>query len=95
MNILKSFWAWLDGKKRGIALIYWTVVMPAMQVIWPNGFPEGFATNLNKSVIIFGLLLTTLGFGHAYAKSRAAVNSTDETLVDVLEEKPEEQKPSA
>jgi len=94
MQILKNFWAWLNGKKRSIALIYWSVITPAMQVIWPNGFPDSFAINLNKGVIVFGLLLTALGFGHAYAKSRAAANST-EIIEEVVEEKPEETKPSA
>jgi hypothetical protein len=61
---MKAFWEWLSGKKRTIALIYWSIVVPAMAVIWPMGAPGA----VSKTVTIVGLIMSALGLGHAAAK---------------------------
>jgi hypothetical protein len=62
---MKKLWNWLDGKKSKIALIYWTVLVPALPILFDDNVPD----NISKGVIIFGYLLTTLGLGHAGIKS--------------------------
>ena len=64
---LISFWAWLSGKKRTIALIYWTIVIPSMVVIWPEGAP----VNFSKAVAVIGIALSATGLGHAVIKTKA------------------------
>lgn len=61
MNLI---WTWFDGKKRVIALIYWTI-LPLVPVIYPDGIPK----ELNNWLTAIGLLLSTLGLGHAAIKS--------------------------
>jgi hypothetical protein len=60
-----NFWKWLDGKKSKIALIYWTVVTPALPIIFDGGVPP----NVEKAVTILGFLLSAIGLGHAGIKS--------------------------
>jgi len=64
---LKALWSWLSGKKRTIALIYWSLVVPAVGIVWPTGAPG----NVSKSVAIVGLILSFIGLGHAAVKSLA------------------------
>jgi hypothetical protein len=79
MNALKNFWSWLSGKKRTVALIYWSVVVPAMAVIWPIS-PPG---SVSKTVTIVGLVLSAIGLGHAAVKTIA---SRKEIYEDVEQE---------
>lgn len=58
-------WKWLNGKKRTIALTYWTVVIPSIAVLWPQGAPD----NIDKGAGLLGVLLSALGLGHAAIKS--------------------------
>ena len=74
---MEKFWNWLNGKKRTIALLYWSVLVPSMLVIWPNGYPEGFPLIFYKIITIIGFLLSALGLGHAVVKSRVK-SSTEE-----------------
>lgn len=60
-----KLWNWLDGKKSKIALIYWSVVIPALPVIFDKGVPD----NVSKVVTIIGLALSGLGLGHATIKA--------------------------
>lgn len=62
---MKEVWKWLDGKKSKIALIYWTVIMPSLPIIYENGVPD----NIEKTATILGYLLTALGLGHAGLKA--------------------------
>jgi len=64
-----KFWQVLSGKKRTIALLYWSVLVPSMMVIWPSGFPEGFPLIFYKVVTIIGLLLSAVGLSHAAVKA--------------------------
>ncbi len=82
--MLVKLWNYFSGKKRTIALIYWSVLIPSMTVIWPNGYPEGFALAFSKGVAIFGFLLSAVGLGHAAVKTRASKNnsSTEEETDD-------------
>jgi hypothetical protein len=80
--MLVKFWSYFNGKKRVIALIYWSVLIPSMTVIWPNGYPEGFPLAFSKGVAIFGFLLSAIGLGHAAVKSRSSKNSTEEEEID-------------
>lgn len=63
-----KFWAWLSGKKRNIALIYWTIVIPSMVVVWPAGAPE----SISKAIAVIGIALSALGLGHAVVKIQSA-----------------------
>lgn len=76
--MLIKIWQILNGKKRTIALLYWSVLVPSMMVIWPNGFPEGFALIFYKAVTIFGFFLSAVGLGHAAIKKRASNNQQTE-----------------
>lgn len=76
---MSKIWAWFSGKKRTIALIYWSVVVPSMMVIWPEGYPQGFPLVFSKIVTIFGLLLSALGLGHAAVKSMASKKASQTT----------------
>lgn len=71
MKVLKAIWAglvaawkWADGKKRTIALIYWSLAMPAIAIIWPDQAPPVVA----KIVGLVGLFFSFLGLGHAAVK---------------------------
>lgn len=86
MNFLKTVWEKLNYKKRNIALIYWSVVVPGMIVIWPDGYPAGFPLALSKAVAIFGLFLSALGLGHAAVKSYRKSNASSNTEPTITEE---------
>jgi hypothetical protein len=61
---LVACWKWLSGKKRTIALIYWTILVPSVTVIWPEQIPQNITTLLG----VVGLVLSALGLGHATVK---------------------------
>lgn len=65
---LRAFWDWLSGKKRNLALCYWSILLPSLAIIYPNGVP----VNLNKTVLVLGVAFSALGITHSVAKSRAA-----------------------
>jgi hypothetical protein len=78
MSVFKNFWNWLDGKKTIIATIFWSVAMPALNILYPNGIPS----NINKVTLLMGLVLSSLGLGHKavnYFRSDSPVE--DETLL--------------
>jgi len=62
---LDFFWNWMIGKKRTFALIYWSILIPSMAVIWPDGFHTPFSIIFNKCMVIFGLIFSAVGLGHA------------------------------
>ena len=80
MKKIKSFfaniWKSLSGKKRNIALIYWSLLVPAMTIVWPEGAPP----EVGKISSLVGLVLSYLGLGHAAIKKSKAkkVLETDE-----------------
>jgi len=59
-----KIWTWLSGKKRNIALVYWTIVIPSMVVVWPAGAPE----SISKTIAVIGIALSATGLGHAAVK---------------------------
>jgi hypothetical protein len=79
MNKIKKFfasiWKYLSGKKRNIALIYWSLLVPAITIIWPEGAPP----EVGKISSLVGLVLSYLGLGHAAAKKVAANKKIAET----------------
>lgn len=82
MKIFSFIWEKLNYKKRTIALLYWSVLVPSMMVIWPNGFPEGFPLSFYKAVTIFGFFLSAVGLSHAAVKARASKNQQTEEKAD-------------
>jgi len=62
---LVCLWAWLDGKKTNIAVIYWSVLMPSLAVWYPDGVPS----DINKVVAIIGVMLSAAGLGHKIQKA--------------------------
>jgi len=66
---MKGFWKWLDGKKRTIGLVYWSVTIPVIEIMWPHG---GAPENLDKGVAVAGVLLSAIGLGHASMKAAKA-----------------------
>jgi hypothetical protein len=69
-----GFWQWLDGKKTVVAAIYWSVVMPALAVLYPAGVPSG----VNRWVSAAGVVLTALGLGHKWYKGEVTTPAADE-----------------
>ena len=65
---LKKFWNYLSGKKRTIALVYWSLLVPAVSILWPEGAPPEVA----KTSSLIGLVLSFVGLGHAAVKSYAS-----------------------
>jgi len=67
IQLAKRFWIFLDGKKTGIAAIYWSIVqlLPAM-------FPNGIPVNLTQIITYVGFGLTALGLGHKISKTQGA-----------------------
>jgi hypothetical protein len=57
---MNRFWLWLDGKKTGIAAVYWTVAAYMVPIWFPSGLPGTWA----KVNVTIGTLLTVLGLGH-------------------------------
>lgn len=66
MKYIKLVWQWLDGKKTGLAAMYWGAVMPSLLVMYPEGVPA----NINKWVTITGFFLTAAGLGHKWYKTK-------------------------
>ena len=64
MNIFKEIWEGLDGKKRIIALVYWSIIIPTIIIIWPEGAPM----IVEKMSAIIGVTFSALGLGHAGIK---------------------------
>ena len=84
-TFLKALWDKLSGKKRNIALIYWSVLVPALTILWPDGAPA----EINKTSSIIGLFLTYLGLGHAAIKKMGSSSTTEEvTEEEVVPEEP-------
>ena len=71
---LVAFWKFLDGRKRTIALIFWTVMIPAEGILWPDQAPPSVA----KTIAIIGLLFSALGLGHAAVKQIIGSGQTDQ-----------------
>lgn len=64
MQAIKDLWKWFNGKKRQFALAYWTIVIPSLSVLYPDGTP----TDVYKWVTIAGIVLSATGYGHAAFK---------------------------
>ena len=64
-KFLKCIWQKLDNKKRIIALVYWSITIPVMSIIWPEHAPA----IIDKTVQVLGVILSAVGLGHAYVKS--------------------------
>jgi hypothetical protein len=77
---LKNAWNYLDGKKTIIAATFWTIVMPTLNIIYPNGIPA----TLNKTTIIFGTFLSSIGLGHKAIKKFAS-SDDDAMKLDPIE----------
>jgi hypothetical protein len=60
-----NFWIWLDGKKTIISTIFWSITMPSLNIIYPDGIP----TYLNKTTLIIGTILSALGITHKIVKT--------------------------
>lgn len=75
---LKSFWKIINGKKRTIALIYWTILVPSITVIWPDGYTTAFSMVFAKTVTIVGFALSAVGLGHAAIKSGSSKDGDGE-----------------
>jgi hypothetical protein len=79
-DFFKKAWKYFSGKKRNIALIYWSLLVPAITIIWPDGAPA----EVHKTSSLIGLFLSYLGLGHAAIKkvntgsSKPPVSETDE-----------------
>ncbi len=65
LSALKNIWTLLDGKKTIIAATFWTIVMPSLNILYPNGIP----TTLNKTTLIIGTILGAVGLGHKITKT--------------------------
>jgi hypothetical protein len=61
---MDKVWRWFNGKKRSLALVYWSVVIPALPVVYPTGVPD----DVNKIVVVLGIALSALGVGHSVVK---------------------------
>jgi len=64
MKLIKKIWAWLDGKKRTIACVYWSAWVPAVAIVWPTTVPHKIAIISGLAGLVFSLL----GLGHAAIK---------------------------
>jgi hypothetical protein len=72
-KFLKSTWVWLNGKKRNIACLYWSVLVPTFQIVYPEGIPSG----INKPFLIIGIILSAVGLGHATVKNYIEKNKVE------------------
>ena len=87
-SALMSIWNFLSGKKRNIALAYWSIVVPSIVIIWPTQIPSG----VGKASAIAGLILTVIGCGHAivkYVNGKAVLVEEPKTEVKIEEPKAE------
>ena len=78
---VKKLWGLLSGKKRNIALIYWSLLVPAVTIIWPEGAPP----EIHKASAIVGLILSYLGLGHAAIKKTSFKPQVTDELPDITE----------
>ena len=88
VEMIKKVWD-IDGLKRLVALLYWSVVSPSLPIIWSTGVPS----EVNKVYLVVGLLLSALGLGHAAVKKYVNGKVVDPT-VPVPEEKPTDVPPA-
>ena len=72
---LVAFWKLLDGRKRTISVIYWTLLVPAVAIIWPDQAPPAIA----KILALIGLAFSALGLGHAAVKQITSSGQSDQT----------------
>lgn len=61
---LKAIWVWFDGKKCIISTMYWSVVVPCLPILYPQGVPS----TVGKVTTIAGLVLSAFGLGHKAEK---------------------------
>lgn len=66
MKKLKKIWDYLNGKKTIIATVYWTLLIPILTILYPDGYPK----ILMIATTIFGGSLSCLGLGHKAIKAR-------------------------
>ena len=79
-NFFLKIWTYLSGKKRNIALIYWSLVVPAITILWPDGAPA----EVHKTSSLIGLFLSYLGLGHAAIK-KASTGTTKPQVAETNE----------
>ncbi len=65
VNKIKKAWKWANGRKRKMALIYWSILTPCLLIAWPAGMP----ILIFKIHAIIGTILSGIGYGHAWAKT--------------------------
>lgn len=66
MKTLEKIWKFLDGKKTILASLFWAL-LPLMPLFFPLGVP----LNVTLITTAIGELLTFVGLGHQYLKSRS------------------------
>jgi hypothetical protein len=93
MELLIKFWKLLDGKKRTIASVYWMILIPSMLVVWPDGYPQGFPLTFYKCVTILGLILTSIGLGHASVKTFSANKQQVQDETPAIEQETQQIEP--
>jgi hypothetical protein len=78
---IKKAWGYLSGKKRNIALLYWSILVPAITILWPEGAPP----EVHKTSALIGLTLSYLGLGHAAIKKVGSGKGKPPVTKDVAE----------
>jgi hypothetical protein len=67
--------------------MYWSIVLPAMAIIWPEGYHTQQSIIIYKCVLIFGLIFGALGLGSANlrndANSEKIIENNEKTLTDI------------
>jgi hypothetical protein len=61
LQFFKKIWEFLSGKKRNIALVFWTFIVPLSQVYT---LPD----NMMKLLTAIGIALSALGVSHSLVK---------------------------
>ena len=80
-SVPAKLWKFLSGKKRTIALLYWSIGLPAISILWPEGAPA----EVYKATSIVGLSLSYLGLGHAAVKNAGTVKPADKVSAGIKE----------
>ena len=69
MKTLKKLLLNTPGFKRGLAALYWTVLIPVMAI---PAVAQHVTPAIQVTIEIVGVLLTTAGLGHAWLRKLVA-----------------------